>query len=169
MLFLAKADNKQIIPNQEPIDLAEEIGDLLEYYEVLAEEKAIALSLSGNGQIVGDRLMLRRAVSNLLSNALRHTPNGGKVTVKIDEAEDSMTHIAVENTGSEITSEHLPRLFDRFYRVDSSRQRTTESSGLGLAITRSIVLAHGGEVDVCSANGLTSFTLSLPHLLSADL
>jgi len=113
--------------------------------------------------------MLRRAVSNLLSNALRHTPNGGKVTVKIDEAEDSMTHIAVENTGSEITSEHLPRLFDRFYRVDSSRQRTTESSGLGLAITRSIVLAHGGEVDVCSANGLTSFTLSLPHLLSADL
>jgi two-component system heavy metal sensor histidine kinase CusS len=162
MLFLAKADNKQIIPNQEPIDLAEEIGDLLEYYDVLAEEKAIGLSLSGNGQIVGDRLMLRRAVSNLLSNALRHTPNGGKVTVKIDEAEDGMTHIAVENTGSEIPSEHLPRLFDRFYRVDSSRLRTTESSGLGLAITRSIVLAHGGNVDVRSANQLTCFTLSLP-------
>ena len=162
MLFLAKADNKQIIPNQEPIDLAEEIGDLLEYYDVLAEEKAIALSLSGSGQIVGDRLMLRRAVSNLLSNALRHTPNGGVVTVQINETDDGMTHIAVENTGSEIPAEHLPRLFDRFYRVDSSRQRTTESSGLGLAITRSIVLAHGGGVDVCSANGLTCFTLSLP-------
>jgi two-component system, OmpR family, heavy metal sensor histidine kinase CusS len=162
MLFLAKADHNQIVPNQEPIDLAEEIGDLLEYYDVLAEEKAIALSLSGSGQIVGDRLMLRRAVSNLLSNALRHTPNGGVVTVQINETDGGMTHIAVENTGSEIPAEHLPRLFDRFYRVDSSRQRTTESSGLGLAITRSIVLAHGGGVDVCSANGLTCFTLLLP-------
>jgi len=162
MLFLAKADNNQIVPNQEPIDLAEEISDLLEYYDVLAEEKAIALSLSGSGKIVGDRLMLRRAVSNLLSNALRHTPNGGVVTVQINETDGEMTHIAVENTGSEIPAEHLPRLFDRFYRVDSSRQRTTESSGLGLAITRSIVLAHGGGVDVCSANGLTCFTLLLP-------
>ncbi len=162
MLFLAKADHNQIIPNQEPIDLVEEIGDLLEYYGVLAEEKAIALLLSGSGRIVGDRLMLRRAVSNLLSNALRHTPNGGVVTVRINETDGGMTHIAVENTGSEIPAEHLPRLFDRFYRVDSSRQRTTESSGLGLAITRSIVLAHGGEVDVCSTNGLTRFTLLLP-------
>lgn len=162
MLFLAKADNGQIIPNQEAIDLAEEIGDLLEYYDVLAEEKSIALSLSGSGQIVGDRLMLRRAVSNLLSNALRHTPNDGVVIVQIDESDDGLTHIAVENSGSEIPAEHLPRLFDRFYRVDSSRLRTTESSGLGLAITRSIVLAHGGNVDVCSANGLTRFTLLLP-------
>ena len=162
MLFLAKADNKQIMPNQEPIDLAEEIGDLLEYYDVLAEEKSIALSLSGSGQVIGDRLMLRRAVSNLLSNALRHTPNGGAVTVQINETDGGMTHIAVENTGSEIPAEHLPRLFDRFYRVDSSRLRTTESSGLGLAITRSIVLAHGGGVDVCSGNGLTCFTLLLP-------
>ena len=162
MLFLAKADNDQIIPNQEAIDLAEEIGNLLEYYGVLAEEKSIALSLSGSGQIVGDRLMLRRAVSNLLSNALRHTPNDGVVTVQIDESDDGLTHISVENTGSEIPAEHLPRLFDRFYRVDNSRLRTTENSGLGLAITRSIVLAHGGNVDVCSANGLTRFTLLLP-------
>ena len=162
MLFLAKADHNQIVPNQEPIDLAEEIGNLLEYYDVLAEEKSITLSLSGNGRIIGDRLMLRRAVSNLLSNALRHTPSGGTVTVQIDERGDNMTHVAVENTGSEIPAEHLPRLFDRFYRVDSSRQRTTESSGLGLAITRSIVLAHGGEADVCSTNGLTRFTLLLP-------
>ena len=162
MLFLAKADNNQIIPNREPIDLTEEIGDLLEYYNVLAEEKSITLALSGKGQVIGDRLMLRRAVSNLLSNALRHTPNGGMVTVRIVEAENGKMHIAVKNSGTEIPSEHLPRLFDRFYRVDSSRQRTTESSGLGLAITRSIVLAHGGEVDVYSANGLTCFTLSLP-------
>ena len=123
MLFLAKADNNQIIPNREAIDLAEEIGDLLEYYDVLAEEKSIDLSFSGAGQILGDRLMLRRAISNLLSNALRHTPNDGVVTVQIEERDDGLTHIAVENTGNEIPAEHLPRLFDRFYRVDSSRLR----------------------------------------------
>lgn len=162
MLFLAKADNKQIIPSREQVELAEEIGDLLEYYDILADEKAIVLSLTGKGRIIGDRLMLRRAVSNLLSNALRHTPNSGTVTVTINEADGGMVHIAVENTGSTIPSEHLTRLFDRFYRVDSSRQRTTESSGLGLAITRSIVLAHGGGVNVFSADGITRFTLLLP-------
>lgn len=162
MLYLAKADNNQIIPNQEQIDLAEEIGDLLEYYDVLAEEKGIALSLSGTGHLVGDRLMLRRAVSNLLSNALRHTQSGGTVIVRIDENADSRVLIAVENTGKDIPPEHLPRLFDRFYRADSSRYRTTESSGLGLAITQSIVFAHGGSVDVKSEAGKTRFTLTLP-------
>ena len=162
MLFLAKADNNQIIPNQEPIDLAEEIGDLLEYYDVLAEEKAIALSLSGGGQIVGDRLMLRRAVSNLLSNALRHTPNEGKVTVRVEKNSEGRILVSVENTGGDIPAEHLPRLFDRFYRVNSSRLRTTENSGLGLAITQSIVFAHGGDVGVNSEGGKTRFTLSLP-------
>lgn len=162
MLFLAKADNNQIIPNQEPINLAEEIGDLLEYYDVLAEEKAIALSLSGGGQIVGDRLMLRRAVSNLLSNALRHTPNEGKVTVRVEKNSEGRILVSVENTGSDIPAEHLPRLFDRFYRVDSSRLRTTENSGLGLAITQSIVFAHGGDVGVNSEGGKTCFTLAFP-------
>ena len=162
MLFLAKADNNQIIPNQEPINLAEEIGDLLEYYDVLAEEKSVALSLSGGGQIVGDRLMLRRAVSNLLSNALRHTPNEGKVTVRVEKNSEGRILVSVENTGSDIPAEHLPRLFDRFYRVDSSRLRTTENSGLGLAITQSIVFAHGGDVGVNSEGGKTRFTLSLP-------
>ncbi|PKO41330.1 MAG: two-component sensor histidine kinase [Betaproteobacteria bacterium HGW-Betaproteobacteria-4] len=136
MLFLAKADNQQIIPNRERVEMADEVADLLEFYGLLAEEKAIRVTLSGAGAVTGDRLMLRRAVSNLLSNALRHTPDG--------------------------PAEHLPRLFDRFYRADSSRQRTTEGSGLGLAITRSILLAHDGEVSVESADQRTRFTLTLP-------
>ncbi|MFZ2854052.1 MAG: heavy metal sensor histidine kinase [Rhodocyclaceae bacterium] len=162
MLFLAKADNRQILPEHEQIDLAEEIGDLLEYHGVLAEEKLIALSLSGKGHLVGDRLMLRRAVSNLLSNALRHTPNGGTVIVQVENDSEDRVLVSVENTGGDIPPEHLPRLFDRFYRVDSSRQRTTENSGLGLAITQSIVLAHRGSVSVNSEGGKTRFTLSLP-------
>lgn len=144
MLFLAKADNDQVIPSQESIELAEEVAELLEYYEILAEEKAITLSQSGRGRVTGDRLMLRRAISNLLSNAIRHTPNGGSIATRICHASEGSTVLTVENTGKTISPEHLPRLFDRFYRVDSSRFRTTENAGLGLAITRSILQAHGG-------------------------
>ena len=162
MLFLAKADNDQIIPNQENIELAEEVAELLEYYEILAEEKAISLSHSGRGRVTGDRLMLRRAISNLLSNAIRHTPYGGTIAVKITHDPEVSTILTVENTGQPISSEHLPRLFDRFYRVDSSRFRTTENAGLGLAITRSILQAHGGDVSARSEDGLTSFVLCLP-------
>ena len=166
MLFLAKAENKQIIPHQEQLELADEVGELLEFYGVLAEEKEIRLSLVGRGTVPGDRLMLRRAVSNLLSNALRHTPSGGEVTIRIDGQDPEKILLVVENTGATIPAEHLPRLFDRFYRADSSRQRTTEGSGLGLAITRSILLAHGGDIDVSSAEGLTCFVISLPRMAS---
>lgn len=164
MLFLAKADNGQIIPNREIIDLADEIGNLLEFYSVLAEEKSIALSLEGQSQLHGDRLMLRRAVGNLLSNALRYTPEGGWVNVRIDGSSNGKTEISIENTGSDIPPEHLPHLFDRFYRVDGSRQRTTENSGLGLAITKSIVIAHAGTIEVDSNNGTTRFTMSFPDM-----
>lgn len=162
MLFLAKAENKQIIPHQEQIELSAEVADILEFYGVLAEEKEIHLSVVGHGTVFGDRLMLRRAISNLLSNALRYTPEGGTVTVRIEMQGDAEIQLTVENTGPCIAPEHLPRLFDRFYRTDSARQRTTEGSGLGLAITRSILIAHGGDVSVRSAEGITRFTLSLP-------
>ena len=162
MLFLAKAENNQLIPHPEPLELADEVAELLEFYGVLAEEKEIHLSVIGHGTVSGDRLMLRRAISNLLSNALRYTPVGGTVTVRIETQGDEAVKLTVENTGSCIAAEHLPRLFDRFYRTDSARQRTTEGSGLGLAITRSILIAHGGDVSVSSAEGITRFTLSLP-------
>ncbi|MBT9574840.1 MAG: two-component sensor histidine kinase, partial [Pseudomonas umsongensis] len=138
------------------------VAELLEFYGVLAEEKEIRLSIVGHGTVSGDRLMLRRAISNLLSNALRYTPVGGTVTVAIEMQRDEVVQLAVENTGPSIPAEHLPRLFDRFYRADSSRQRTTEGSGLGLAITRSILAAHGGDITVSSTEGMTKFTLSLP-------
>lgn len=162
MLFLAKAENNQLIPHPEPLELADEVAELLEFYGVLAEEKEIHLSVIGHGTVSGDRLMLRRAISNLLSNALRYTPAGGAVTVRIETQNDEAVKLTVENTGPSIAAEHLPRLFDRFYRTDSARQRTTEGSGLGLAITRSILIAHGGDVSVRSAEDITQFTLSLP-------
>ena len=107
------------------------------------------LSLAGGGQVSGDRLMLRRALANLISNAIRHTPAGGSIRVGI-AASDSGITLAIENSGEPIAPEHLPRIFDRFYRADPSRHRSHEGAGLGLAITRSIVQAHGGEISVRS-------------------
>jgi len=162
MLFLAKSDHQLIVPHPERIDLATEVRSLFEFYDALAEEKGIALTCSGSGAVSGDRLMLRRAVGNLLSNAIRHTPAGGRIAVRVDDA-GPLVVLTVENTGDTIAAEHLPRLFDRFYRADASRQHG-EGTGLGLAITRSIARAHGGNAGVHSRDGVTTFELRLPAM-----
>lgn len=159
MLFLAKSDNELIVPQRERVDLAAEIASVSEFYEALVEEKGISLSCSGSGVVLGDRLMLRRAVGNLLSNAVRHTPEKGRVAVHVVEEGSAYVVVSVENTGETIAPEHLPRLFDRFYRVDPSRQRFGEGAGLGLAIVHSIARAHGGEVAVRSEKGCTVFEI----------
>ena len=164
MLFLAKADNGLIIPSHEPVELQQEIQDLFAFYEALAEDQGITLQAVGAGAVIGDRLMLRRALSNLLSNAIRHTPRGGTVSVQIQHTPQQTVLIAVENPGEPIPAEHLTRIFDRFYRVDPSRQRTTEGAGLGLAITRSIVLSHGGQTRAFS-DRITRFEIELPALV----
>lgn len=162
MLFLAKADNSLIVPHRETIELADEVRQLFEFYEALAEEQGVRLELDGAGRLQGDRLMLRRALGNLLSNAVHHTPRGGTIRVRIDSPVAGNTRLSMENPGETIAPEHLPRLFDRFYRVDASRQHSREGAGLGLAITKSIVEAHGGEIRVDSAQGLTRFEISIP-------
>jgi two-component system heavy metal sensor histidine kinase CusS len=162
MLFLAKSDNSLIIPHRERINLATEVNSLFEFYDALAEEKGVSLSCSGTGSVSGDRLMLRRAINNLLSNAVRHTSEGGQIAVRVDDSGGSSVVLTVENTGETIAPEHLPRLFDRFYRVDSSRRHFGEGAGLGLAMTRSIAHAHGGEVLARSEEGVTTFELRLP-------
>lgn len=163
MLFIAKADEGQIVPSRERMALGQVAEDLLEFHRLIADEKGVSLTRSGEGEMMGDPLMMRRAISNLLSNALRHTPSGGQVGLTINSTTDSV-EIAVSNSGETIPANHLPRLFDRFYRADPSRHRDGTSSGLGLAIVKSIVLAHGGDVSVVSENGTTRFILSLPRL-----
>ncbi len=161
MLFLAKADHGLIVPSRESIDLAAETDELIDFYEALAEEQGVRLTRSGSSTIAGDRLMIRRAISNLLSNALRHTPRGGLVKVEIRDLGKDGIRVAVENPGEAIAPEQLPRLFDRFYRVDSCRERNGEGAGLGLAITKSIVKAHGGTISVSSENGVVRFALTI--------
>lgn len=163
MLFLAKADNRLLMPTQESVDLRAEISSMLEFYEAVAEEKQLDISCQGQAEVTGDRLMLRRAAGNLLSNAIRHTPEHGRINISLESTGQEVC-ICVENTGGTIPPEHLSRLFDRFYRVDPSRQYSGEGSGLGLAITRSIAVAHHGEVSVSSVGGKTAFSIRLPRV-----
>ena len=161
MLFLAKADNGLLPRPAETVALEAEAQALAEFYDAVAEEQGVRLVIAGAASVTGDRLMLRRALANLVSNALRHTAVGGSVTIAIEREGDTV-RVAVSNPGTPIPPEHLPRLFERFHRVDPARARHGEGAGLGLAITRSIVEAHGGRVGVASAHGITVFTLSLP-------
>jgi len=164
MLFLAQTENGLYELDKVEVDLSREVQNLIEYYEAWAEEKEISLSLSGIAKVDGDRLMLRRAISNLLSNAIKHTSKNKQVGITLTQIPDEKTSICVENPGREIPSEHIPKLFDRFYRVDASRQRNGDSTGLGLAIAKSIVELHGGKIDVISTEGITRFCIEIPVL-----
>jgi two-component system heavy metal sensor histidine kinase CusS len=169
MLFLARADNAQARVAPQWIDLREALGKILSYYDMLAEERGIRLALEvrsekgGRARAWADELMLNRAVGNLLSNALRHGPRDCTVTVKALARADGSADVEVANPGAGIAREHLPRIFDRFYRPSSSREGSSAGSGLGLAIVKSIAELHGGRVGVRSEPGLeTAFTLSFP-------
>jgi two-component system heavy metal sensor histidine kinase CusS len=162
MLYLAKADHGLLMPKREPLELAEEADVLLEFFAPLAEDAQVTLSREGNAHLEGDRSMLRRALSNLLDNALRFTPAEGEVRVRIVERPEGL-RLTVENSGEGIDQALQPRLFDRFYRADPARQEgSSEHAGLGLAITQSIIRAHGGQIRCESENGWTRFVIELP-------
>lgn len=163
MLFLAQADNNQLKPELVNVDLVSEVEALFDYFEAWAEERSVSLIRCGPQlSIQGDRLMIRRALSNLLSNAMRYTPQGKTVTVGLSVNFDNAAVIRVENPGLILNPEHLPRLFDRFYRADPSRQRKGDGAGLGLAIVKSIICAHGGTITAKNLDERMVFEIIFP-------
>jgi two-component system heavy metal sensor histidine kinase CusS len=162
MLFLAKAEGNTLAHASEPVDLALEADALVDFYEALADERKVGIVRQGQASVQGDRLMLRRALSNLISNALRHTPEGGQITIRID-ADAAGVRLAVCNVGDPIPAKQIERIFERFHRGSAQRESRGEGAGLGLAITRSIVHAHGGQIIAQSAEGVTCFTITLPQ------
>lgn len=167
MLFLAKVDRGLIAPRADAIVLEREFDELFGFYEAPAEEKAIRLELIGTTTIRGDRLMLRRAFSNLLSNAIRHVQQGQTVSVLLRNQTEGGTCIEIANPG-DIPAEHLNRLFDRFYRVDPSRHGASDGAGLGLAITESIIHMHGGTIRVHSGDHKVVFRICLRRRAAAN-
>ena len=159
MLFLAQVSQPQMQVALKPLALADEAQQVLELFAFSAEHKGLTLRLQGWGTALGDRLMFQRALSNLLSNAIRHSPQGCEVRLGI-ERHGNEVRLWVANEGPGIADEHLPRLFERFYRAGSGRSRLEGGTGLGLAIVESIMQLHGGRVEVHSRlEGPTRFTL----------
>ncbi len=157
MLFLAKADHGLLIPHREAVALRALCERLLDYFGLLAEK--IDLQFHGiDVQVHGDRLMLERAIGNLLVNAIHHTPEGGWITVDVSE-QDKQAVIRISNSGKPLPQEAIERIFERFVRLDPA----SEGSGLGLAIARSIVVAHGGQIAVRSVGHATEFSIRLPR------
>ena len=165
MLWLAKTDNNILTLKKTELEIKKEVENLFDYFEAWAEEQGISLKVQGDTlNIQADKNLIQRALSNLLTNAIRHASPNTAVTIRLESTENTV-HITVENIGSIIPDEHINHIFDRFYRIDPSRQRhfLNEGIGLGLSIVQSIVQAHKGSINVTSSNEITRFTLSLPY------
>ena len=162
MLFLARADNAQVAMKPVRLDLHEELARQADYFELLADARRITIQVQASGRLDADATLFRRALGNLLSNAVQYSPEGAVIALR-SRQRDRTVDIEVVNPGCGIAAEHLPRLFDRFFRADPARANSGESSGIGLAIVKTIMELHHGAVQVESVpNGLTTFRLVFP-------
>ena len=158
MLFLARAEQPATVINRRTLALPELVEQLCEYFEGVAEDRGIHLCNETEGTLIVDAELARRALANLIANALRYAAPNSTVRI-VSRTEGNWRCVSVINQGEPIAEEHWPRLFDRFYRCDPSRAEPGDSGGLGLAIVRSIMQLHGGEVAVHSDTQTTEFTL----------
>ena len=163
LLFLARAESPRQSVDRQPVDAREALQKAWDFFDAAAEERGVAVVYQGSGTVRAEPQLLHRALTNLLSNAMRNTPTGGEVTLAAETDASGACTIRVRDTGCGIAPEHLPRLFDRFYQVDPDRPRSVEGTGLGLPIVESIMGLHGGRVNVHSAPSKGStFTLYFP-------
>lgn len=164
LLFLARSDAGKEPLSIEPVGLKSMLQELEADVQALAREKELQLDLEQMDDLTvrGDRVKLRQLFLNILQNAVRYTPGGGRITVSL-EKRDNTAMVSIADTGVGIAPEHLPHIFERFYRVDKARSRAEGGTGLGLSIAKHIAEAHGGRIDVESHVGKGStFRVSLP-------
>jgi len=166
LLFLSRSDQNQLSSEPDQINLSELLNIVIEQMQPMAEENRLTIQSEISSEIlfIGDTDHLIRLFLNLLDNAIKYTPAGGKVQVKTSIDKEAI-QIVFHNDGPGIPVEHLPYLFDRFYRIDLDRSSETGGTGLGLAIAREIVRLHGGYIEVNSQKGDgNKFTVHLPQI-----
>ena len=164
LLVLSRADAGHTVLSRQSVDLVSVVSDVVEQLGVLAEEKEQSLTVEGEASVfvVADRALLSRAVVNLVDNAIKYTPEGGRIRVRVN-AQDGSAWIEVSDTGPGIPVEHRARVFERFYRIDKSRSREIGGAGLGLSLARLAVEAHGGRIELDSSDsGGATFRIVLP-------
>lgn len=155
-LFLARVDNAQLALQRERLDLRAELLRIHDYFEILADDVGVRLEVDAPAiEAQLDPMLLQRAVGNLVSNALRYTPAGGAIRLTARRSGQGV-ELTVANTGPGIAPEHLPHIFNRYYRADAARSDQAHSAGLGLSIVRAIMALHGGSVRVESETGASA-------------
>ena len=155
LLFLARVEQEQFKMSQNIISVREELKGVVEFYEAAADEQGLKLGFidaADDFEITANKALFQQAIGNLVANAIKYTPAGGRIQVSYKK-EGLHCKIIVTDKGAGIASEHIPFIFDRFYRVDSARSREAGGLGLGLAITKSIAEVHGGQIIVHSSLG----------------
>jgi heavy metal sensor kinase len=164
LLAVARADAGQVQLERTGVAVLELARDVAAFLEALAEEKGLILSVEGDDSVLvsGDRLVLRQVLVNLLDNAIKYSPAGGRVAVRVLCDGEGQAAIEVEDSGPGIAAEHRERVFDRFYRVDEARSREAGGVGLGLAMAKWGAEAHGGRLDLVSGDSGCRFRLRLP-------
>lgn len=166
MLFLARADCGVLTVADDTVDLAQEATNVAEYFEPAASERSQEIVIHGHSVARGDRLMIRRAITNLLSNAVRHAPPGDRIVVRARSAADAAVFEVINSCPAPIRSDELPRLFTRFARGNEPREDDRDGAGLGLAIVDSIMRLHGGVAQAESGSFGIRFTLRFPSILT---
>ena len=151
LLFLARAENSREPLQCDNIDVGKELTAVQEFYEAAAAEAGVDLCLSVATELRAciDRTLFQQAIGNLVSNAISHTPGGGTVEIAV-HADPTSLHVSIMDSGCGIPAEHLPHVFDRFYRVDRARSGSNHNVGLGLAVVKSIIVRHGGRIEIDS-------------------
>ena len=163
LLFLAHAESSETRINKSLFETRHELEAVREFYDAVAREQEIKVTCQGNAVINADVMLFQRAISNLLANAIRYTPPGGEVTLRVKKGKNQSIEVSVRDTGIGIGPEHLPKIFDRFYRADSARSQNHQGTGLGLAIVKSIMELHAGAVHLVSVlHKGTTVTLQFP-------
>ncbi len=169
LLFLARAESGATALNLQPIDLATEIAAICEFCAPLAGEAGVAVDVFGSAAAQADPTLVRRALSNVVTNAIDHTPAGGRVEISAG-VDHGHAIVRVRDTGAGIPADALPHVFQRFYRVEDGQAGRRPGAGLGLALVRSIMQLHGGTADIASVpNGGTTVTLSFPAGVRANI
>jgi two-component system heavy metal sensor histidine kinase CusS len=162
LLFLAGADSREVKLRLENVSVNDEVENLHDYYEDYAKGRSFLIMCDPGTTVWADAALLRRALSNLIMNALKYSPDGGLITIQAVRGED-LVSISVSDQGVGIDKEHLARLYDRFYRVPETKLLHKKGAGLGLSIVKSIMELHGGSVAISSEHGVgTKVTLLFP-------
>jgi two-component system heavy metal sensor histidine kinase CusS len=166
LLFVARVDAAREPIARKRFDARAAVEKIAAFYQTIADDRHVTIGCSGEGQIYADPDLFERAVGNLLDNALRFTPENGSIQIALSEHESDF-QVAVSDNGCGIASEHLPRVFDRFYRAESSRG--SDGAGLGLALVKSIADLHGGSATIQSEIGSgTTVRLTFPAVSQRD-